>query len=240
MKGVILAGGRGTRLRPMTYVLNKHILPVYDEPMIFYPVKTMADNGIDEILIVSGPDHIGKYIQLLEEEFDDVDFSYKVQKEPKGIAHALSLAEDFVDDEFAMMLGDNIVIDDLTESFQEFSGRDAGAKIYLKEVDEPARYGIATVDGDQIIDIEEKPDSPDSNLAVVGIYLYDSSVFNKIRDITPSERGELEITDVNNLYMNRDTLTYDTVDGLWFDAGTPEGLFKAGKYVRAHKQDIDL
>ncbi|MDY6777483.1 MAG: sugar phosphate nucleotidyltransferase, partial [Candidatus Nanohaloarchaea archaeon] len=237
MKGVVLAGGRGTRLRPMTYVVNKHILPVYDEPMIFYPVKTLADNGIKDILVISGPEHIGKYIQLLEEEFDNVNFSYKVQKEPKGIAHALKLAEGFVDDQLAMVLGDNIVMDDLQAPFKEFEESDAGAKIYLQEVDQPARYGIATVEGDKITKIVEKPESPQSNLAVAGIYLYENDVFEKIDRIDPSERGELEITDVNQLYIDEDALSYGMIDGFWFDAGTPEGLFKASQHVREYKKE---
>ncbi len=235
MKGVVLAGGRGTRLRPMTHVVNKHLLPVYDEPLIYYPVKTLIGAGIDEILIISGPEHIGKYIRLLEEEDFDVDFSYRVQKEPKGIAHAVGIAEDFVDDEFAMMLGDNIILGDVSAEIEEFQDSDDKAKIFLKGVDQPARYGIADVEGDRIVELEEKPDDPASDLAVIGLYLYDRDVFNKIETLEPSDRGEYEITDVNQQYVDEGTLKYATVEGRWFDAGTPEGLFQASKYAREHK-----
>lgn len=235
MKGVVLAGGKGTRLRPMTNVMNKHMLPVYDEPMIFYPVKSLADNGIDDILVISDPENIGRYIQLLEDEFDNINFSYKVQKEPLGIAHGLNLAKDFVEETVAMVLGDNIVVDNLQESFEEFEESDSGAKVYLKEVDQPARYGVATVEGDRIKKIVEKPDSPDSKLAVAGIYLYEKDVFDKIEQIEPSDRGELEITDVNQMYIDEESMSYGKIDGFWFDAGTPEGLFKASKHVRNHK-----
>lgn len=236
MKGVVLAGGRGTRLRPMTHVINKHLLPVYDEPEIYYPVNTLIEAGIDDILVISDPESIGKYIELLEKDFD-ANFRYKVQKEPEGIAQAVSLAEDFVDDKFAVMLGDNIILDDLSDEISEFQNSDYLSKIYLKEVDAPARYGIADVEGGKVVDLEEKPDNPSSNLAVIGLYLYDNSVFDKIRNIEPSDRGEYEITDVNDLYMQEGELTYATVDGKWFDAGTPEGLFKASKHARNYKSE---
>lgn len=232
----MLAGGKGTRLRPMTYVVNKHLLPVYDEPMIFYPVRTLLDNGVSDILVISGPEHLGKYVQLLEEEFDEADFSYRVQKEPKGIAHAVGLAEDFVDDSFAVVLGDNIVVDDLQDSFEEFEESDSKGRIFLKEVEEPARYGIAVLDDDgNVEDIEEKPSSPRSNLAVVGIYLYTRDAFRHIKELEPSDRGELEITDLNRRYLEDGSLSHGEIDGLWFDAGTHEGLFRAGKYIREHK-----
>jgi glucose-1-phosphate thymidylyltransferase len=239
MKGVVLAGGRGTRLRPMTNVVNKHILPVYDEPMIFYPIRTFLENGIEDILVVSTPHDIGGYIQLLEEEFD-ANFSYKVQKEPRGIAHAVSLAEEFVDGKFAVVLGDNIVIEDgLAETFRRFEESEESAKVFLKRVSEPARYGVAELEGDRVVEIEEKPDAPTSNHAVIGLYLYDSGVFETIEGIEPSERGELEITDVNQRYIEAGELTYDTVEGLWFDAGTPDGLLTASQYVREHKTGED-
>lgn len=236
MKGVVLAGGTGTRLRPMTHVVNKHILPVYDEPMIFYPVRTLIDNGIDEISVVSTPEDIGRYITLLEQEFD-VDFTYRVQSEPGGIAHALRLAEDFADDTIAVILGDNIVRDDLSESFETFEGNDASAQIFLKEVSDPARYGIAELDDGSVTGLVEKPDDPDSKKAVIGLYLYDSSVFEKIRRTTRSDRGELEITDVNELYLDDDDLDHEFVDGDWFDVGTPEGLYEATTSVRSEKLD---
>lgn len=237
MKGVILAGGRGTRLRPMTNVVNKHLLPVYDEPLIYYPIKTMLNAGIDDILIISGPEYIGRYIELLEDDFEDVNFSYRVQNEPKGIAHAVSIAEDFVDDEFAVMLGDNIILGDLSDQIKEFEGNDSEAKIFLKEVDQPARYGIAEVGEDgKVVELEEKPDNPSSNKAVIGLYLYDKDVFSKIDSIEPSDRGEYEITDVNNLYVQDGEMESGLVENRWFDAGTPEGLFKASKYAREHKK----
>lgn len=235
MKGVVLAGGKGTRLRPMTHVVNKHILPVYDEPMIFYPVKTLLDNGVEEIMIISGPQHIGHYIQLLEDEFEEAEFTYRVQKEPKGIAHAVGLAEEFVDDRFAVILGDNILIGDFQHSFEDFEGD--GAQVFLKKVDHPARYGIAEVEGENVVGLEEKPDDPSSEYAVIGMYLFPGDVFDKIRDTEPSDRGEMEITDVNRKFMEEGRLAYEVVDQLWFDAGTPEGLFEATKYVREHKLD---
>jgi glucose-1-phosphate thymidylyltransferase len=237
MKGVILAGGRGTRLRPMTNVVNKHLLPVYDEPLIYYPINTLLNAGIDDILIISSPEYIGKYIELLEEDFDDVNFSYRVQNEPKGIAHAVSIAEDFVDDKFAVMLGDNIILGDLSDQITEFQESDSKAKIFLKEVDQPARYGIADIDSEgKVIDLEEKPENPSSNNAVIGLYLYDKDFFSKVDQIDPSDRGEYEITDVNNLYVKEGEMDSGLVENRWFDAGTPEGLFKASKYAREHKK----
>jgi len=230
MKGVVLAGGRGTRLRPMTDVMNKHVLPVYDEPMIFYPVRTLIDNGISEILVISTPEHIGGYIQLLEEEFD-ADFSYKVQKSPEGIAHAVRLAEDFVDDRFAVVLGDNIVIDDLSASIERFEASDSDCMIFLKEVSDPSRYGVAEVAGDEVVDITEKPAEPETNNAVIGLYLYTDEVFDRIPDLNKSDRGELEITDLNESYLDDGRLTYSVLDGEWFDVGTPDGLLKASRFV---------
>jgi len=229
MKGVVLAGGRGTRLRPMTRVVNKHVLPVYDKPMIYYPVNTLISAGIDEILVISNAEHIGKYIELLEEEDFNADFQYLVQSEPKGIAHAVSLAEDFVDDEFAVVLGDNII---LGETSDNIALEDENAKILLKQVDEPTAYGVAQVRDGQVKSLKEKPETPQSDLAVIGLYIYDDYVFDIIRDLEPSERGEYEITDVNKRYVERDELAYDEIDNKWFDAGTPEGLFEASREVR--------
>lgn len=232
MKGVVLAGGKGTRLRPMTSVVNKHVLPVYDQPMIFYPVQSLLDNGIDEILVVSTPEDIGRYISLLESAFD-AEFTYRVQSEPAGIAHALSLAEDFADGPLAVMLGDNIVRDDLSDDFEQFEENDAGAQIFLKKVDDPTRYGIAAIEDGEIQNLVEKPDEIGSKNAIIGLYLYDQSVFDKIRDITPSDRGEYEITDVNQRYLNDGGLDHSFVSGEWFDVGTPDGLFRASESVRA-------
>ncbi|MCX2818625.1 sugar nucleotidyltransferase [Haladaptatus sp. F3-133] len=232
MKGVILAGGRGTRLRPVTYVLNKHILPVYDKPMIFYPVETLLSGGIDEIMVISTPRDIGGYIQLLEEEYD-ANFSYRVQKEPGGIAHALSLAEEFVEDTAAVILGDNVILENLAEEFRSFEEEDSGAKIFLNEVDEPKRYGVAELNENGEIDsLIEKPSSPETNNAVIGLYLYRADVFERIRELEPSDRGEYEITDVNKGYLQDDDLEFARIEGEWFDVGTPEGLFKASQCVR--------
>jgi glucose-1-phosphate thymidylyltransferase len=198
----------------------------------------MLNAGINDILIISGPEYIGRYIELLEEDFDDVNFSYRVQNEPKGIAHALSIAEDYVEDQFAVMLGDNIILGDLSDQINEFDDSDENAKIFLKEVDQPARYGIAEVnDEGKVIELEEKPDNPSSNKAVIGLYLYDKEVFSKINKIEPSDRGEYEITDVNNLYVKEGEMGSGIVENKWFDAGTPEGLFKASKYAREHKKN---
>jgi glucose-1-phosphate thymidylyltransferase len=236
MKGVVLAGGRGTRLQPITNAVNKHVLPIYDEPLIYYSVKTLVDAGVDEILVISNADHIGKYIQLLEESDIKASFNYKVQTEPKGIAHAVSLAEDFVDDDFAVILGDNVLLADFTEAFQSFVESDADAKVFLTEVDEPAAYGVASVENGRVTRIKEKPNSPDSNYAVIGLYLYTSKVFDVINDLDPSDRGEYEITDVNDQYASRGELAYDFHGGEWFDAGTPEGLFKSSRFVRNQRR----
>ncbi|QLD86838.1 sugar nucleotidyltransferase [Natronomonas halophila] len=233
MKGVILAGGKGTRLRPTTRVVNKHVIPIYDRPMIYYPVETLLGAGIDDILVISNADHIGKYIELLEEDFD-ADFNYKVQSEPKGIAHGVGLAENFVNDEFVVLLGDNILIGDLTREMLSLDS--PGAKIFVKQVDEPAAYGVATIDDGKVTRLDEKPDDPPSDYAVLGLYRYTSDVFDIIDDLEPSDRGEYEITDVNKAYVERGQLEYEVFDGEWFDAGTPEGIYKASKVVRDNRQ----
>lgn len=231
MKGVVLAGGKGSRLQPMTGVVNKHVLPVYDDPMIFYPVRTLLRSGIDDILVISTPEDIGRYIQLLEEEFS-ANFSYRVQKEPKGIAHALGLAADFVDDTVAVMLGDNIILEDLNTEFATFEEGDESAMILLNEVSDPSRYGIAEVTDGTLHTLNEKPEHPESNFAIIGLYLYTSDVFNVIPDLEKSDRGEYEITDVNNHYLNTGSLDYEIIRGEWFDVGTPEGMFRAAQHVR--------
>lgn len=236
MKGVVLAGGRGTRLRPMTDIMNKHVLPVYDEPMIFYPVRTLINNGISEILVISTPEHIGGYIQLLESEFD-ADFSYKVQKEPAGIPHAIRLAEEFVHDRFAVILGDNIVIDDLRPRMQEFAENDEKSMVFLKKVSDPSRYGVAEVENGRVVSLREKPDTPETNLAVVGLYLYTDDIFEKIPKLSRSDRGELEITDINRMYLESDDLSYAELEGEWFDVGTPDGLLAASNFVKKRKTD---
>lgn len=238
MKGVVLAGGTGTRLRPMTRVVNKHLLPIYDEPLIYYPVKTLVDSGIDEILLISGADYLGKYAQLLEESEIEATFSYKVQPEPKGIAHAVGLAEKFVDDTFAVILGDNIITGDISSSLSEFEKSSAEAQIFVTEVEKPSAYGVATISDDRVTNIEEKPTDPNTNNAVIGLYTYTRDIFSKIDNLEPSDRGEYEITDVNHRYVLEGNLAFKRYTGEWFDAGTPEGLFMASQSIREERQQI--
>ncbi|MFA5125787.1 MAG: sugar phosphate nucleotidyltransferase [archaeon] len=230
MKGIILAGGTGSRLLPLTKVTNKHLLPVYDKPMIYYPIKTLIDMGIKEILIVSGSGHAGHFLNLLGsgKEFS-VKFSYAIQEEAGGIAQALGLAEDFADqDNIAVILGDNIFEDKF-----DLSDYKKGAINFLKEVSDPQRFGVAELKGDKVISIEEKPVQPKSNFAVTGLYVYDKDVFNIIKNLKPSKRGELEITDVNNAYLKKDQLVAKFVSGYWSDAGTFESLIRASNLVRS-------
>lgn len=233
MRGVILAGGTGSRLRPTTKVINKHVIPIYDRPMIFYPVETLLEAGITEILVVSTPEYVEKYTKLLEAEFD-ADFQYKVQPEPKGIAHGVGLAEDFVEDDFVVLLGDNVFLDALPREWLSLD--DGQAKVYLKEVDDPSQFGVAVLADGMVASLQEKPASPDSAYAVVGAYRYTRDVFHVIKDLAPSERGEYEITDVNKHYARRDELEYEILDGKWFDAGTPDGIFRAAREVRDRRQ----
>lgn len=237
MKGVVLAGGKGTRLRPTTKVVNKHILPVYNYPMIYFPVRTLLNAKIDDIMVISSPDYIGKYIELLEDEFD-ANFTYKVQSEPAGIAHGVSLAKDYVDDEFAVILGDNIIFGDITEEVADFRKQGDDARIFLHKVKDPSAYGVARISDCKVTDLLEKPDNPKSNNAVIGLYLYHNDVFKVIEDIEPSERGELEITDVNQHYVDEGALTYSYISEAWFDAGTPEGLFQAASQARKEERGL--
>lgn len=233
MKGVILAGGLGTRLRPITRVTNKHLLPVYDKPMIYYPLETLARAGLKDILIVSGPEHAGHFLHLLGsgKEFG-VKLSYELQDEPGGIAQALGLAESFADGgSVAAILGDNIYEDDLSVAIRAFGQNPVGAHVFLKEVPDPERFGVAELAGDTITQITEKPPSPRTNLAVTGLYLYDAKVFNIIKTLKPSGRGELEITDVNSAYVTAGTMRYTKVAGEWTDAGTFESLFRASSLI---------
>ena len=224
MKGIVLAGGTGSRLFPLTKVTNKHLLPVGRKPMIYYPVEKLIGAGIEEILVVTGTDHMGDVVSLLGSGKDfGCRFTYKVQDEAGGIAQALGLAENFVgDDSMMVILGDNIFSASLKTPVETYSGE--GAKIMIKEVSDPQRYGVPEIDGDRIIGIEEKPSNPKSNYCVTGIYMYDSSVFECIKTLKPSNRGELEITDVNNYYISQGKLAYDMLDGWWTDAGTHESL----------------
>jgi len=235
MKGVVLAGGKGSRLQPMTHVVNKHVIPIYDQPMIYYPVNTLIEAGIDEILIISNAEHIGKYIELFENDEFDADFSYRVQSEPKGIGHAVSLAEQFVDDEFVVILGDNIIRENLSDKISPLAD-DEEARIFLRQVSEPSAYGVASVDDDgHVTSLEEKPQYPKSNFAIIGLYVFNADVFDVIDGLTPSDRDEYEITDVNSHYLDKGTLQYEQIDGNWYDAGTPEGVFQASKDLRASR-----
>ena len=232
MKGIILAGGNGTRLAPLTKVTNKHLLPIYDKPMIYYPLEVMRKAGIENILIVSGKGHSGHFLNLLGsgKEFG-ARLSYEVQEEAGGIAQALGLAEDFADGEnIAVILGDNVFQDNLVSAVKSFDGQ-KGAKIFLKQVHDPHRFGVAEMRDGKILSIEEKPKNPKSDFAVTGIYMYDARVFNAIKMLKPSGRGELEITDVNNFYIKENSMSYEILKGWWTDAGTFDSLLRANMLV---------
>ncbi len=232
MKGIVLAGGTGSRLFPLTKVTNKHLLPVGEKPMIYYPIEKLLEVGIEEILIVTGTDHMGDVVNLLGSGKDfGCRFTYKVQDEAGGIAQALGLAENFAgDDSVVVILGDNIFENSLNEAMANYSG--SGAQILIQEVHDPKRYGVAELDGDNVISIEEKPANPKSNYAVTGIYFFDSSVFECIKTLKPSGRGELEITDVNNYYIKKGQMKSTILTGWWTDAGTHESLRHANKLVQ--------
>jgi len=222
MKGIVLAGGTGSRLFPLTKVTNKHLLPVGKKPMIYYPIEKLINAGIDEILIVTGTDHMGAVVNLLGSGKDfGCRFTYKVQDEAGGIAQALGLAENFVgSDTMTVILGDNIFEASLDAALENYPG--SGGQILLQKVDDPERFGVAELDGDKIVGIEEKPDQPKSDYAVTGIYMFDSRVFDLIKTLKPSGRGELEITDVNNHYIKKGEMRFSVLEGWWTDAGTPE------------------
>ena len=239
MKGIVLAGGNGTRLRPLTRVTNKHLLPVYNKPMIYYSLETMAECGFQDVLIVSGREHAGDFLNLLGsgKEFG-LRLSYEVQEEAGGIAQALALAEDFADGEaVAVHLGDNIFErrQQLVTGVKKFAQNSDGALIFLKEVSDPERFGVAEINGIQVSKIEEKPKNPKSNLIVTGFYAYDKNVFDIIRKQKPSGRGEMEITDVNNAYIEMGKMGFERVEGEWTDAGTFESLLKANQIVAGLK-----
>lgn len=235
MKGVVLAGGLGTRLLPMTKVTNKHLLPVYDKPMIYYPIETLVNAGIQEVLLVTGGNCAGDFLELLGDgrEFGLKELHYTYQAGGnKGIADALRLAEDFADGEkLVVMLGDNLIEKNIRHAVADFFTQREGAKIMLREVEDPQRFGVASVEGNHITKIVEKPAQPESNLAVIGIYMYDAKVFDIIRTLKPSDRGEMEITDVNNAYIETGNMTYEVIDGWWTDAGTIESLYRASQMV---------
>ena len=234
MKGVVLAGGTGSRLNPLTRVTNKHLLPVFDRPMIYYPIQTLVNAGITEILVVTGGRNAGDFLRLLGNGravgLEHVNYAY--QEGEGGIAEALGLAEFFADSEpICVVLGDNIIENNICEAVESFLNQQEGAKILLKEVPDAQRFGVAEIQGNRVIGIEEKPKVPKSNYAVVGIYLYDRTVFEKIHRLKPSGRGELEITDVNNFYIQEGKLAYGILSGWWTDAGTFESLLRANNLV---------
>jgi glucose-1-phosphate thymidylyltransferase len=234
MKGVILAGGLGSRLFPLTKVTNKHLLPIYHKPMIHYPIDTLVRGGIREILIVTGGSDAGDFLRLLGngKEFGLKHINYTYQEGEGGIAEALSLAEYFADGEsIVVILGDNIIEGVILDAVKRFQKQGRGAKILLKKVDDPERFGVAEMEGDRIVGIEEKPKKPKSSFAVTGIYMYDAQVFQIIKGLKPSDRGELEITDVNNAYIHKREMTYEVLNGWWTDAGTFESLFRANCLV---------
>ena len=234
MKGVILAGGLGTRLYPLTKVTNKHLLPVYDKPMIYYPIQTLINAGIDDILIVTGGNNAGDFLKLLGngKEFGLKHINYTYQEGEGGIAEALGLAEFFASGEkICVVLGDNLIEKNIRKAVENFQKQKEGAKILLKEVPDPQRFGVAELQGDRIVRIEEKPEKPKSQYAVIGIYLFDQEVFNFIKTLKPSDRGELEITDVNNRYIEKGLMTWDILEGWWTDAGTFESLLRANQLV---------
>jgi glucose-1-phosphate thymidylyltransferase len=243
MKGVVLAGGTGSRLYPLTKITNKHLLPVYDKPMIYYPIATLVNAGIRDILVVTGGRNSGDFLRLLAngKEFGLKHLDYTYQEGEGGIADALSLAEHFADGgKICVILGDNIIERNIRRAAEAFLRQERGAKILLKQVPDAERFGVAEVDGDRIIRIEEKPKRPKSNYAVTGIYFYDATVFDKARTLKPSARGELEITDVNNAYIREGTMTYDFLEGWWTDAGTFDSLRRATNLVAetgANKMD---
>lgn len=233
MKGIILAGGTGSRLYPLTKVTNKHLLPVGDKPMIYHPIEKLTEVGIDEILIVTGTEHMGAVVNLLGSGKDfGCRFTYKVQDEAGGIAQALGLAENFAgNDPVLVILGDNIFESSLKKAVKDYPGK--GAQILIQDVPDPKRYGVAELDGDKVVSIEEKPSEPKSNYAVTGIYFYDPSVFECIKTLKPSGRGELEITDVNNHYIQKGAMKSSILSGWWTDAGTPESYQIANELIRS-------
>lgn len=234
MKGIVLAGGTGSRLFPLTKVTNKHLLPVGFAPMLWHPVWKLKQSGIDEILVVTGTEHMGDVVGCLGSGKDfGCRFTYKVQDEAGGIAQALGLAENFAaGDAVCVILGDNIFEDDLVLDVEEFRRQGKGARILLKPVHDPQRYGVAEMCGNRVVSIEEKPKEPKSNHAVTGIYFYDAQVFNIIRSVKPSGRGEMEITDVNNAYIAEGLLSYGTLSGWWTDAGTFPSLAHANELAQ--------
>jgi glucose-1-phosphate thymidylyltransferase len=234
MKGVVLAGGTGTRLNPLTRVTNKHLLPVFDKPMVYYPIQTLVNAGIQEILLVTGGKNAGDFLRLLGNgrPFGLKHLNYTYQEGEGGIAEALGLAEYFAaGEQICVVLGDNIIENNICHAVETFKKQKEGAKVLLKEVEDAQRFGVADIQDNRVVSIEEKPAAPKSKYAVIGVYLYDSTVFQKIRRLKPSGRGELEISDVNNFYIQEDKLSYEILEGWWTDAGTFDSLLHANKLV---------
>lgn len=241
MKGIVLAGGTGSRMYPLTKVTNKHLLPVGRYPMIYHPISKLKEAGIQDIFIVTGKDHAGAIVNLLGSGYEmGLKFTYRIQDQAGGIAQALGLAEEFVgDSKCVVILGDNIFEDSISEYVKKFAEQKEGAKILLKQVEDPERYGVAELSGDKVVSIEEKPKKPKSDYSVTGIYMYDSDVFGIINTLKPSGRGELEITDVNNEYIQRGTLTSDKFEGWWTDAGTFESIAYANSLVENTNVELE-
>src|SRR5881227_1165265 len=245
MKGVVLAGGSGSRLRPLTAVTNKHLLPVFNQPMIYYPIQTLVNAGITDIMIVTGGNSAGDFLRLLGngKAFGLKHLNYTYQEGEGGIAAALALVEDFADgDPVCVVLGDNVIERNICQAVRAYRHQGGGAKIMLKKVSDPQRFGVPELDGKRVLRIEEKPKEPKSDYAVIGIYMYDARVFEIIRTLKPSGRGELEITDVNNAYIERGEMTWDELNGWWSDAGTFDSLLYASNLVAetgANKQELE-
>lgn len=237
MKGIILAGGSGTRLRPLTKVTSKQLLPIYDKPMIFYPLETLIKAGITDILVIVAPDHAGDFLKLLGsgQEFG-CKFTYEIQDKPEGLAQAFIIGKNFIgQDSVTLILGDNLFEDDFSPAIQGFQG---GGRIFAKEVSDPERFGVVTFDDNRkATSIVEKPSNPSSNYAVTGLYIYDNTVVSKAASLAPSPRGELEITDLNNVYLQEGTLDVAFVEGRWLDTGTFESLFEATVFARERTQN---
>jgi len=234
MKGIVLAGGTGSRLFPLTKITNKHLLPIYDRPMIYYPLQTLVDAGVQDIMVVTGGRNSGDFLRLLANgrSFGLKHINYTYQEGEGGIAEALGLCQHFADgNKICVVLGDNIIERDIRGAADAFRAQEKGARVLLKKVHDAERFGVAEIKGDRIVNIEEKPKQPKSDYAVTGIYMYDESVFDKIRELKPSNRGELEITDVNNAYIREGTLSFSFLDGWWTDAGTFDSLLRAANLV---------
>lgn len=242
MKGIILAGGLGSRLFPLTKITNKHLLPVYDRPMIYYPIEALVKAGVTDIMIVTGGKKSGDFLSLLGNgsDFGLKHLNYTYQQGEGGIAEALGLCEHWAAGEpICVILGDNIIEKNIVQGVKDFAKQKVGAKIMLKEVDDPERFGVAELDGDKVLSIVEKPKAPKSNKAVIGIYMYDGRVFDIIKTLKPSDRGELEITDVNNWYIEDGSMTFEVLNGWWTDAGTFDSLIKASNLVSNGGANLD-